>query len=226
MRACQFKVESSNIMETVEMLWNDPEDDPEDGALVVLAHGAGSPMDSASLNTLATGLAAAGLRVARFEFPYMHARRASGARKPPDREGVLLDTWRAVVEQLGGGERLVIGGKSMGGRMASMIADEVGARALVCLGYPFHPPGKPEKTRTAHLENLRTPTLIVQGTRDTFGTREEVAAYRLSPAIRITWLEDGDHSFKPRASSGRTEAQALREAVDEVVSFVRSSPSR
>ncbi|HJX27100.1 MAG TPA: alpha/beta family hydrolase [Thermoanaerobaculia bacterium] len=204
-------------METVELLWNGP----EDGALVVLAHGAGAPMDSAPMNTLAKGLAAAGLRVARFEFPYMRARRETGARRGPDREPVLLGTWRTVVQQLGGGERLVIGGKSMGGRMASMIADEVGARALVCLGYPFHPPGKPEKTRTAHLGNLRTPTLIVQGTRDTFGTREEVAAYHLSPSIRITWLEDGDHSFKPRASSGRTEAQALREAVEAVTDFVR-----
>lgn len=203
---------------TVEMLWNGP----EDGALVVLAHGAGAPMDSAPMSSLAKGLAAAGLRVARFEFPYMRARRETGARRGPDREPVLLDTWRTVVKQLGGGERLVIGGKSMGGRMASMIADEVGARALVCLGYPFHPPGNPEKTRTAHLADLRTPTLIVQGTRDTFGTREEVAAYRLSPSIRITWLEDGDHSFKPRASSGRTEAQNLREAVDVTADFVRS----
>lgn len=206
------------IQPAVEMLWNGP----EDGALVVLAHGAGAPMDSAPMNALTAGLAAVGLRVARFEFPYMRARRETGARRGPDREPVLLDTWRTVVQQLGGGERLVIGGKSMGGRMASMIADEVGARALVCLGYPFHPPGNPEKTRTAHLENLRTPTLIVQGTRDTFGTREEVAAYRLSPAIRITWLEDGDHSFKPRASSGRTEAQNLREAVEAAAEFVRS----
>jgi predicted alpha/beta-hydrolase family hydrolase len=206
------------IQPAVEMLWNGP----EDGALVVLAHGAGAPMDSASMSSLATGLAAAGLRVARFEFPYMRARRETGARRGPDRQPVLLDTWRTVVEQLGGGERLVIGGKSMGSRMASMIADEVGARALVCFGYPFHPPGKLEKTRTAHLENLRTPTLIVQGTRDTFGTREEVAAYRLSPSIRITWLEDGDHSFKPRASSGRTEAQNLREAVEAAAEFVRS----
>jgi predicted alpha/beta-hydrolase family hydrolase len=205
------------IQPTVEMLWNGP----EDGALVVLAHGAGAPMDSVPMSSLAAGLAAAGLRVARFEFPYMRARRETGARRGPDREPVLLDTWRTVVQQLGGGERLVIGGRSMGGRMASMIADEVGARALVCFGYPFHPPGNPEKTRTAHLENLRTPTLIVQGTRDTFGTREEVAAYRLSPSIRIAWLEDGDHSFKPRASSGRTEAQNLREAVEAAADFVR-----
>jgi predicted alpha/beta-hydrolase family hydrolase len=200
-------------------------DGPEDAPKIVLAHGAGAPMDSASLQALATGLAAEGLRVARFEFPYMRARRTEGRQRPPDREPVLLDTWREAIQEMtefGGAGPLVIGGKSMGGRMASMIADEVGARGLVCLGYPFHPPGKPERLRTAHLADLRTPTLVVQGTRDPFGTREEVAGYQLSPAIRLVWLEDGDHSFKPRASSGRTEAQNLREAVAAVAAFVKS----
>jgi uncharacterized protein len=202
----------------IDFLWNGPEDGPR----LVLAHGAGAPMDSASLESLARGLAAEGLRVVRFEFPYMRARRTEGRQRPPDREPVLLDTWRAAVAELGGAGPLVIGGKSMGGRMASRIADEVGARGLVCLGYPFHPPGKPEQTRTAHLEHLQTPTLVVQGTRDPFGTPEDVAGYRLSPAIRIVWLEDGDHSFKPRAASGRTEKQNLQEAVTAVAGFVKS----
>lgn len=198
-------------------------DGPEGGGLtLVLAHGAGAPMDSPFMSTMARGLAAEGVRVARFEFPYMRARRDEGRRKPPDREPVLRHTWRAVVDELGGGGRVVVGGKSMGGRMASLIADECGARGLVCLGYPFHPPGQLDKLRTAHLEHLRTPALIVQGTRDPFGTREEVAGYRLSPAIRLHWLEDGDHSFKPRAASGRTEAQSLREAVAAVKSFLDS----
>lgn len=200
-------------------------DGPEDAPRIVLAHGAGAPMDSPSLQTLATGLAAEGLRVARFEFPYMRARRTEGRQRPPDREPVLLDTWRKAIQEMtgpGGAGPLVIGGKSMGGRMASMIADEAGVRGLVCLGYPFHPPGKPERLRTAHLADLRTPALVVQGTRDPFGTREEVAGYQLAPAIRLVWLEDGDHSFKPRASSGRTEAQNLREAVAAVAAFVKS----
>jgi predicted alpha/beta-hydrolase family hydrolase len=200
-------------------------DGPEDAPRIVLAHGAGAPMDSASMQALAKGLAAEGLRVARFEFPYMRARRTEGRQKPPDREPVLLDTWRAAIAELGGAGPLVIGGKSMGGRMASLIADEAGVRGLVCLGYPFHPPGQPAKTRTAHLEHLRTPTLVVQGTRDPFGTPEDVAGYRLSPSIRIVWLEDGDHSFKPRASSGRTEAQNVREAVAAVAGFVRALPA-
>ncbi len=199
-------------------------DGPEDGTTIVLAHGAGAPMDSAPMTATARGLAAAGLRVARFEFPYMRRRRETGERRPPDREPVLREAWHAVVEELGGadrpGNRLIIGGKSMGGRMASLIADEAGVRGLVCLGYPFHPPGQPDRLRTAHLRDLRTPTLIVQGTRDPFGTREDVAGYELSPAIEVLWLEDGDHSFKPRASSGRTEKQNIAEAVAAVVGFV------
>jgi predicted alpha/beta-hydrolase family hydrolase len=131
---------------------------------------------------------------------------------------VLLDTWRAVVAELGAGS-LVIGGKSMGGRMASLVADELGVRGLVCLGYPFHPPGKPTQLRTAHLASLRTPALIVQGTRDPFGGPDEVATYSLSPAIRIAWIEDGDHGLAPRRASGRTRAQNLAEAVREVAEF-------
>jgi uncharacterized protein len=196
-------------------------DGPEDAATtVVLAHGAGAPMNTTWMNTVARGLASRDVRVARFEFPYMRARRETGRRGgAPDREPVLRDAWKETIEKLGGAARLVIGGKSMGGRIASMVADEVGARGLVCLGYPFHPPGRPDKLRTKHLENLNTPALIVQGTRDTFGTPEDVAGYALSPKIRVHWIEDGDHSFKPRASSGRTEAQNMAEAIAAVREF-------
>lgn len=196
-------------------------DGPEGGPILVLAHGAGAPMDSPFMNAMAAGLGAEGIRVVRFEFPYMHARRV-GERKPPDREPVLRETWLSVIERLGGAGRVVVGGKSMGGRIASLIADEAGVRGLVCLGYPFHPPGKPERTRTAHLEPLRTPTLIVQGTRDPLGSREDVAGYRLAPGIRIVWLEDGDHSFKPRVSSGNTERGHLEAAVAAVAGFVEA----
>jgi predicted alpha/beta-hydrolase family hydrolase len=187
---------------------------------VILAHGAGAAMDSPFMNTIAAGLARTGLRVARFEFPYMHARRAEGKRGAPDREPLLIATWRAAIAALGGGERLVIGGKSMGGRIASMVADETKVRGLICLGYPFHPPGKPDRLRVKHLEALRTPALILQGTRDPFGRREEAAAYRLSPAIQFEWLEDGDHSFKPRASSGHTEQEHLTTAIAAAANFI------
>lgn len=169
---------------SVELLWDSAE---EPIGTLVLAHGAGAAMDSAWMNQLATLVASRGIRVARFEFAYMAARR-SGSRRAAPRAEAVLDEYRAVVEQVGG-ERLVIGGKSYGGRVASMVADELldaGAiRGLVCLGYPFHPPGKPGQLRTAHLTGIRTPTLICQGERDPFGVQAEVAGYSLSPAIEV-----------------------------------------
>jgi uncharacterized protein len=186
----------------------------------VFAHGAGGPMDGAFMNTVARGLAGRGIRVVRFEFPYMRARRTGGKRGAPDREPVLTGTWRSVIEELGDPERLFIGGKSLGGRMASLVADDCGVAGLICFGYPFHPPGNPEKLRTGHLAGLKTPALIVQGSRDPFGTREEVEGYSLSPAIRVEWLPDGDHSFKPRASAGVTEKENVARAVDLAAQFI------
>ena len=188
---------------------------------IVLAHGAGLPMDSPFMEQFAEGLAAAGYGVVRFEFPYMRARRTPGKRKGPDRPQALMDHWRAVIGEVGHAEHLVIGGKSMGGRIASMIADDAGVKGLVCLGYPFHPPGKPERTRTAHLETLRTPTLIVQGTRDSMGKRDEVAGYKLSKRVNVLWMEAGDHGFKPTKASGRSNEQAMAEAIAAVAAFAK-----
>jgi uncharacterized protein len=150
----------------------------------------------------------------------MAARRA-GTRKPPPRADLLVPEYRDAVARLGAGVPLIIGGKSMGGRVASMVADEMHgagkAAGLLCLGYPFHPPGKPDKPRTGHLVDLRTPTLICQGTRDPFGTREDVSSYELSDRIEIAWLEDGDHDLKPRKGvSGVTAADHLRTLAAEV----------
>ncbi|HEX2799968.1 MAG TPA: alpha/beta family hydrolase [Thermoanaerobaculia bacterium] len=195
---------------------------------LVLAHGAGAPMDSPFLDAIAKGIASAGFRVARFEFPYMRARREEGKKRPPDRGPALSESWREAIRALSGAEGprgLVIGGKSLGGRIASLVADEAGVGGLVCLGYPFHPPGKPDVLRVRHLESLKTPGLIVQGARDPFGGRGEVPRYRLSPSLNVTFLEDGDHSFRPRASSGRTEAQNLAQAVALVTAFL-GEPSR
>ena len=178
-------------------------------------------MDSPFMTAFAEGIAVEGVRVARFEFPYMAGRRHGGSKRPPDRQPVLLDTWQRVVDHFGP-DRLVIGGKSMGGRMASMIAEEAGVRGLVCLGYPFHPPGKPEKTRTAHLAGIRTPTLILQGTRDALGSRETVETYQLSPAIRIRWSEDGDHHLVPRKASGRTGAENRAAGITAIGEFLAS----
>ncbi len=196
-------------------------DGPGDAAhTLILAHGAGAPMDSPFLNRVSVGVAARGVRVVRFEFPYMARRRESGGRGAPDRTSVLLGRWEDVVAELGGGTSTVIGGKSMGGRIASMVADEVGALGLVCLGYPFHPPGDVSRLRTAHLETLCTPALIVQGTRDAFGSPAEIASYGLAPSIHVAFIEGGDHSFKPAARSGRTETGNLEEAMAIVADFI------
>ncbi len=188
---------------------------PETASLtILLAHGAGGAMDSASMTVLSKALADGGFRVARFEFAYMAQRRLTGAVKPPPRADHLLGEYRTAIGELDAG-KLIIGGKSMGGRVASMIADESftakKVRGLLCLGYPFHPPGRPDQLRTAHLENLRTPTLICQGTRDPFGSKEEVESYTLSDHIDLLWLEDGDHDLKPRKKiSGYSADDHLR----------------
>ena len=145
---------------------------------LVLAHGAGAPMDHPWMDRVCTLIAEQGVRTVRFEFPYMAVRRISGKRPGPNPARVLEAIWREVIGELGA-EGLVIGGKSMGGRSASMVAEEAGVAGVVCFGYPFHPPGRPEKMRTAHLEAIQTPVLIVQGERDTFGRPEEVAGYEL-----------------------------------------------
>ena len=202
-------------------------DGPEDAAVtILLAHGAGAPMDSASMAATAKALATAGFRVARFEFAYMAARRY-GHRKPPPRAETVNPEYVAAVEALGAEGPLIIGGKSMGGRVASMVADELHAAGkiagLLCLGYPFHPPAKPEQLRTKHLAGLKTPTLICQGTRDEFGTREEVAGYTLSDRIEILWLEDGDHDLKPRKSvSGFSTADHLKTLADTVADWTKT----
>lgn len=208
-----------------QLLFDGPVDAP---LTIALAHGAGAAMDSPFMQAFAEGLAARGHCCVRFEFPYMTERRVDGIKRPPNRAPILIDTWRAVTNHLRT-ERLVIGGKSMGGRIASMVARQLEdegapAKGLICLGYPFHPPGKPEKAaaRLEHLTDIRTPTLIVQGTRDTFGGRDQVPHLPLSQAVSVEWMEDGDHGFKPRKASGRTETQNWIAALDAMDAFVRT----
>jgi predicted alpha/beta-hydrolase family hydrolase len=203
-------------------------------AHILLAHGAGAPMTSPFMEKIAGLLAERGLGVSRFEFAYMAGRREDGKRRPPPRAERLVDEYKAAVaavaERLERGAKLLIGGKSMGGRVASLIADELYGEkriaGLVCLGYPFHPPGKPEALRTAHLEHLRCPTLIVQGERDPFGSRAEVEGFKLAPAIRFLWAGDGDHDLGPRGGSGFTRAGNLAAAADAIAAFAQELPKR
>lgn len=204
-------------MQTTEWLTDGSAESPW---TCVLAHGAGAAMDTPFMNAIAGGLAEQGVYVVRFEFPYMAARRTTGKKRGPDRPAVLIETWQAVIETLAD-RPLVIGGKSMGGRIASMVADEAAVAGVVCLGYPFHPPGKPDQLRIEHLKNIRTPTLIVQGQRDPFGKEDQVAGYALGKNVRLHWLPDGDHSFKPRKSSGVTEQENWAEAANVAGRFIQ-----
>lgn len=195
-------------------------DGPETAeATYLFAHGAGAGMDHPFMTRVAELLGARGIRVVRFEFPYMTARRAGGKRGAPDRLPVLLDSWRQVLREHAG-TRVFIGGKSMGGRIATMIADETAVAGVVCFGYPFHPPGKPEQLRTAHLATIETPVLILQGERDPFGTSAEVATYPLSPSVRVEWVRDGDHSLAPRRSAGVSTAANVEAATAVAASFM------
>jgi predicted alpha/beta-hydrolase family hydrolase len=208
---------------TLDLLTTGPADA---GVRFLCAHGAGAGMDSPFLKAMAALLAERGIATHRFEFAYMAARR-HGARKPPPRAERLVDEYRAAVAALPAGAPLLIGGKSMGGRVASLIADALHAEqqiaGLVCLGYPFRPPKRPEQLRTAHLEHLACPALIVQGERDPFGGRSEVEGYRLSPAIRFHWVGDGDHDLGPRGGSGFTRKGNLAAAADAIAAFAATA---
>ena len=192
------------------------QDGPADArATIVLAHGAGAGMDHPFLTTVAQGLAAHGFRVVRFDFPYRTA-----GKRAPDRMPVLQAAMREVVAGCGPGP-IVLAGKSMGGRTATMVADDLAVRAVVVFGYPFHPPGEPTKLRTAHLADLRTPTLVLQGERDEFGTRDDVAGYALAKAITVQWFADGDHSLAPRKASGHTATSHLAAAIAAAAAFAQ-----
>ena len=196
-------------------------------ATLLLAHGAGAPMDSRFMNEMADLLADRNVAVLRFEFPYMMSRRTTGKRRPAPKAETLCPAYREAVAAARAtiSGPLAIGGKSMGGRVASLVADELfgegAVQGLVCVGYPFHPPGIPEQLRTAHLEGLRCPALVVQGDRDPFGTRDEVEALTLSDAIALTWIDDGDHDLGPRGASGFTRKGNLVAAADRIAEFLR-----
>jgi predicted alpha/beta-hydrolase family hydrolase len=182
-------------------------------------------MDTPFMNGFAKGFAEHGLQTIRFEFAYMAARRTGEGRKAPPRAETVMSEYREAVDQAGASSPIFIGGKSMGGRVASMVAQELfdadKIAGLFCLGYPFHPPGRPEKLRTEHLKALTVPTLICQGTRDPFGTKEEVGDYPLSKTIRFHWLTDGDHDFRPQKGAAVSAKDNQRSAADAIAAWIR-----
>ena len=199
----------------------------ENKARLILAHGAGAGSDSDFMQEMAQALKSRQIDVVLFDFDYMKVIKETGKKRPPERMPKLQEQWQRQIDEVVNETKdddlpLFIGGKSMGGRVASTLYQEADVNGCVCLGYPFHPPGKPEKLRTEHLQALARPLLVVQGERDTFGTRAEVQTYSLSSEIDIVYLADGDHSFKPRKASGVTLEQNMMQAADAIASFVTS----
>ncbi|OEF23924.1 alpha/beta family hydrolase [Vibrio rumoiensis] len=189
---------------------------------ILLAHGAGAGMDHEFMADIAKQLASHDIRVIRFNFPYMIKRAEDGKKRPPDRAPKLLADFEEKIAQYHqDSEYLFLAGKSMGGRMASHLAEHELVTGVMCLGFPFHPPGKPENYKGEHLSHLTKPTLILQGERDTFGTKQECADFVFSDSISIDFIPDGDHSFKPRVRSGHTELANRTLAVNKMVEFIQ-----
>jgi len=175
------------------------------------------------MTEMAALLVNTGFRVVRFEFLYMQRRRRDGTRRPPDRQPALLECWKTIYQTMVArfDGPVLIGGKSMGGRMATLVSDELGCAGVVCLGYPAHAPGKPEALRVTALEQTGVPTLLLQGERDPFGSREELEALRLSAAVTRCWLPDGNHDFNPRKASGLSHGDNLKAAARQVADWWR-----
>ncbi|WP_428034011.1 alpha/beta family hydrolase [Amphritea sp.] len=190
---------------------------------ILLAHGAGAPMDSLFMNQIARGIAAGGFEVVRFEFPYMQQRRVDGKKRPPDRQPKLLDYFTQQIEQFcQDGQPLWLAGKSMGGRMATMLTEHPAVAGCLVYGYPFYAPGKQDSPRIEHLLSVTKPVHIFQGSRDAMGRKEVVEAYRLAPAVQLHWLDDGDHDLKPRKISGITQDEHIADAVESSLRIINS----
>ncbi|SFR48651.1 hypothetical protein SAMN05216203_0787 [Marinobacter daqiaonensis] len=197
--------------------------------VVLLAHGAGAGCRGPFMDTLAKALATNGLSVARFEFPYMQKFREDGRKRPPDRRAVLLDCFERMVadlrREIGTAPALLVGGKSMGGRMASLLAADPdrakGIDGVMCFGYPFHPPGRPDRWRTGHLGDLQVPMAVFQGTRDPFGRPEELACQPPLPGrVTVHWLEGGNHDLRPLKRQGIGEDELILQAARGAADFV------
>ncbi|WLQ15320.1 dienelactone hydrolase family protein [Hahella aquimaris] len=201
-------------------------DGPEQaGKVLLFAHGAGAPMDSDFMSFITREISTGGVKVVRFEFPYMQERRDNGKKRPPDRQEKLLSCFAGALENCPPDREIFLAGKSMGGRMASMLAADLPegdsrVQGWLAFGYPFHPPGKPEKLRTEHLADISLPGLVLQGERDPFGDRSENMEKYLNEQSAVVWLPDGNHDLAPRKASGLTKEQNWRTAAQAALAFM------
>jgi hypothetical protein len=208
-----------------DFLWTRSEGEAPAAATLLLAHGAGAAMDSGFMNRLAGHAAAVGLDVARFEFSYMAGRRTGGAKRPPPKAELLVGEFQKALQQVLGETAgpVLIGGKSMGGRVAAMLAASPSlprrVTGVACLGYPFHPQGRTDTWRMAPLEEARRPVLIAQGERDAFGSAVELETVPLPDQVRIIWLEDGSHDLAPRGASPATWDGNLAQTAQAIADF-------
>jgi predicted alpha/beta-hydrolase family hydrolase len=189
-------------------------------AQFIFAHGAGQGLESEFMQTVANLLAEQQISVGLFDFEYMQKAKALGKRQPPQRAPKLIDYYRHVLTSVQPDLPLFIGGKSMGGRMASMLATDPVCHGVIAFGYPFHPPGKSDKLRIEHLPELAVPMLVIQGERDTFGNVTEVPHYELGPRVSLAWINDGDHSLVPRKATGLSALDNWRSAAVCARSFI------
>lgn len=191
-------------------------------AQFIFAHGAGAGSDSDFMQHVAALISEQGVDVGLFDFEYMQIAKQTGKRRPPERAPKLLTYYEQVLTHAQPKLPLFIGGKSMGGRMASMLActTKQPIKGVIAFGYPFHPPGKPDKLRTEHFADIPCPFLVLQGERDTFGTREELKTLAMPKQPDYVWLADGDHSLKPRKKSGITELENRQIAASSTAQFI------
>ncbi len=171
------------------------------------------------MERLTQRLESLGVEVVRFNFEYMKQALAAQKPRPPSRLAKLLEEYRAVLEPYPAGT-VFLGGKSLGGRVASHLATQQEVAGLIAFGYPFHPPAKPQTLRTEHLDQILCPTLICQGERDRFGNRQDVESYHLPAFIELCWIADGDHQFVPRKRSSTTLDENLSTAAEAAFHFM------
>ena len=205
---------------------------PKCDALLMLAHGAGSPMDSTFMESITQALYKRNIGIIRFEFDYMEQRRAGGNKRPPPKMPALVNEWQKRLLQWRQGNYplpLFIGGKSMGARVATLMNtvtentqthNALLWQGVICLGYPFHPQKQPLKLRIEHLHQQIKPVLIIQGARDTFGNQEEVSQYKLKNNIEIRWINSANHDLKPLVSANKTHQDAINEAAQSIKCFI------